>query len=55
MKRAMNVMELLQSKNQSAKFESYGVGKNVEIYDNNTPVGRMLSRTVQVYVITPKE
>lgn len=55
LKRAMNVMQALQSKANSAKYETYGVGESVQIFNNNTPVGRQLSRTVQVYVVTPKE
>lgn len=54
-KRANTVKELLQSKAKSAKFEVYGVGENEMIFDNDSPIGRQLSRTVQIYVITPKE
>jgi outer membrane protein OmpA-like peptidoglycan-associated protein len=52
--RASNVRNLLQSKMKDVKYEVYGVGEGVQIYDNNLTVGRQLSRTVQVYVITPK-
>jgi outer membrane protein OmpA-like peptidoglycan-associated protein len=52
--RATNVRNLLQSKMKDAKYEVFGVGESVQIYDNNLTVGRQLSRTVQVYVITPK-
>lgn len=55
LKRAMSVLNILQEKSNTAKFEAYGVGESVQIFDNETPVGRQLSRTVQVYIITPKE
>lgn len=55
LQRAENVKKILVNKAPDATYEVYGVGENVEIYDNNSPVGRQLSRTVQVYVITPKE
>ena len=53
--RATNVRNLLQSKMKDVKYEVFGVGEGVQIYDNNLTVGRQLSRTVQVYVITPKK
>lgn len=53
-KRAESVMKLLQSKARDAKYETFAVGESVLVYDNNKSVGRQLSRTVQVYVITPK-
>lgn len=55
LERAENVRKALSQKAPDAKYEVYGVGENVEIYDNDSPIGRQLSRTVQVYVITPKE
>lgn len=54
-KRAENARSILQSQVPNAKFEIYGVGENVSIYDNNSPIGRQLSRTVQIYVITPEK
>lgn len=53
--RAQKVEEYLKSKVKSAKFETYGLGENIKIYDNDLTVGRQLSRTVQIYVITPKQ
>jgi outer membrane protein OmpA-like peptidoglycan-associated protein len=53
-KRAKAVMKVLKNKIPKAKYEAFGVGEKVEIYDNKTPVGRHLSRTVQIYVITPR-
>ncbi len=54
-KRAVAVKDILSSKAKSAKYEVYGVGENNILFDNDSPIGRQLSRTVQVYVITPKE
>ncbi len=55
LQRANNVKEYLESKARSAKYEVFGIGENIILFDNNLPTGRQLSRTVQVYVITPKE
>jgi len=52
--RADNVKKYLESK-VKAKFETYGVGESEIIFDNDSPVGRHLSRTVQIYVSTPKQ
>jgi len=52
--RANNVRDFLQSRVKDAKYETFGVGEKVKIFDNNLPTGRHLSRTVQIYVITPK-
>lgn len=52
--RGDNVMNYLKSKMKDVKYEVYGVGETVQVYDNNIATGRQLSRTVQVYVITPK-
>lgn len=55
LKRAENVSNYLKSKAKSAKYEVFGIGEEVLLFDNESPIGRQLSRTVQVYVITPKE
>lgn len=54
LQRATNVKKFLSTKLPDVKYEVFGVGEEVEIYENNSPVGRQLSRTVQIYVITPK-
>ncbi len=54
LQRATNVQNFLKSKMKDAKYEVYGIGESVQIFDNKTTIGRQLSRTVQVYVITPK-
>ncbi len=55
LQRANNVKSYLESKAKSAKYEVFGIGENILVFDNDNPIGRQLSRTVQVYVITPKE
>jgi outer membrane protein OmpA-like peptidoglycan-associated protein/opacity protein-like surface antigen len=54
LQRATNVQDFLQSKVKDAKYEVFGIGESVQVFDNKTTTGRQLSRTVQVYVITPK-
>ncbi len=53
-KRAQTVADIITSKMKDVKINVYGVGENVPIFNNESPVGRQLSRTVQVHVITPK-
>lgn len=53
--RADNVREYLAGKVKNVKFETFGIGESVQIYNNNYTTGRQLSRTVQIYVITPKK
>lgn len=55
LRRAESVKKFLNPYTKSNKIEVYGIGENIEIFDNDLPVGRQLSRTVQIYVITPKE
>lgn len=54
-KRSDAVKNYLSSKLKNIKFETYGVGESVQVFDNNKTLGRQLSRTVQIYVITPKK
>ncbi|MBK9248735.1 MAG: OmpA family protein [Ignavibacteria bacterium] len=53
--RAESVRKALESKIKEAKYETYGNGEGVPIFDNNLPIGRHLSRTVQIYVETPRK
>jgi outer membrane protein OmpA-like peptidoglycan-associated protein len=53
-RRAEAVQLILQNKVKNNKIEAFGVGENEMMFDNNSPIGRQLSRTVQIYVITPK-
>lgn len=53
--RANAVRDIMKSKASNATYEVYGVGEGVQIYDNNLPTGRQLSRTVQIYIVTPKK
>lgn len=55
LQRARNVEKYIASKAKDAKFEVYGIGESIQPYDNDLTIGRQLSRTVQIYVITPKE
>ncbi len=48
------VKAFLQSRATDATYTSMGVGESSEIFSNNSPVGRQLSRTVQVIVETRK-
>ena len=54
-KRANAVKKILETKVPSAKFNIHPLGESVSIFDNENQVGRQLSRTVQVYVTTPKK
>lgn len=53
-RRAKSVHDLIKKKAPTAKFIIHPVGERKEIFDNNSPIGRHLSRTVQVVVSTPK-
>ena len=53
--RAMAVSDYIKTKNRNVKINVYGMGNEEEIFDNDLPVGRQLSRTVQIFVITPKK
>lgn len=53
-RRADAVSTIIKQKKKDVKIETFGVGEKVLIFDNDTPVGRHLSRTVQVIVTTPK-
>lgn len=55
LQRARNVEKYISSKAKDAKFEVYGIGESIQPFDNDLTIGRQLSRTVQIYVITPKE
>jgi outer membrane protein OmpA-like peptidoglycan-associated protein len=53
-RRAEAVRDYIKRKKKDVKIDVYGVGESVPIFDNDKPIGRQLSRTVQVHVITPK-
>lgn len=53
-RRANAIKGLLESKVKNAKYELYGVGNLNALFDNDSPIGRQLSRTVQIYIVTPK-
>lgn len=52
--RAEAVSAFLRQKAPSASYTTTGVGEDTEIHPNSSPVGRQLSRTVQVLVETPR-
>ena len=54
MERAATVRAFLSSRAKDASFSSYGVGEGSQIFTNDLPLGRQLSRTVQVMVETPR-
>lgn len=49
-RRAQAVMNYLKSKRPDVRYETAGYGETIELYDNNRPTGRQLSRTVQVVI-----
>ena len=55
LQRANSVRDYIQLKNRNVRIRTNGLGNDTEIFDNEIPVGRQLSRTVQILVITPKE
>lgn len=52
--RAESVKQYIESKTKANKYEVFGLGEKIQLFDNNSPIGRNLSRTVQVEIITPK-
>lgn len=53
-KRAETVAKLIRDKVKDVKAEVFGVGYNKGLFENDTPIGRHLSRTVQIIVESPK-
>lgn len=54
LRRAEATRKALQDKMSSVKYEVYGLGETKKIFDNDIPLGRHLSRTVQIIVETPR-
>ena len=52
--RANTVSTFLSTRAKDAKYTTIGVGESSEIFPNGNPIGRQLSRTVQVIVETPR-
>ncbi|MBI2793280.1 MAG: OmpA family protein [Ignavibacteria bacterium] len=52
--RANTVKEFLSSRARDAKYSASGVGETSEIFTNASPIGRQLSRTVQIVVETER-
>ncbi|ROL62529.1 OmpA family protein [Bacteroidetes/Chlorobi group bacterium ChocPot_Mid] len=53
-RRALSVRKYLESKVKTAKYEYRGAGETPALFDNDLPVGRQLSRTVQIEIISPR-
>jgi len=52
--RAATVSAFLSQRAKDATYTTVGVGESSEIFPNGSPIGRQLSRTVQVIVETPR-
>ena len=53
--RADAVRDYILTKNKNVEVRTYGIDAKEAPFDNNTALGRQLSRTVQVFLVTPKE
>ena len=53
-KRAKAVEDYLKAKIKPASFKTFAIGENNLIFNNDSPIGRQLSRTVQIRIVTPK-
>lgn len=53
--RADAVKDYILTKNKNVEVRTYGIDAKEAPFDNNTALGRQLSRTVQVFLVTPKE
>ncbi|MDZ4745197.1 MAG: OmpA family protein [bacterium] len=51
--RAETVMTFLKQRAKDATYTASGVGESSAIFNNDSPIGRQLSRTVQIIVETP--
>lgn len=52
--RANATRDILEQIAPQVRYEVSGRGEDVEIFDNGIPTGRVLSRTVQIFVETPR-
>ncbi len=52
--RANAVRTILESLSPDNRYEVFGRGEDVEIFTNENATGRVLSRTVQIFVETPR-
>lgn len=53
-RRAKSVEDYLKQKVKSARYRVFPIGEDNLIFDNDSPIGRQLSRTVQIRIVTPK-
>ena len=54
LERANAVRDILKTLSPDSAYETYGRGEDVEIFSNENATGRVLSRTVQIFVETPR-
>jgi Outer membrane protein and related peptidoglycan-associated (lipo)proteins len=53
LRRARRVRDWLAARVPTARYEIAGYGESVLLFDNNSPIGRQLCRTVQITIETP--
>lgn len=53
LRRARRVRDFLAARVPGARYEIAGYGESVPLFDNDSPIGRQLSRTVQITIETP--
>ncbi|MGA1250388.1 MAG: OmpA family protein [Candidatus Kapaibacteriota bacterium] len=53
--RANATRDILEQIAPQVRYDVSGRGEDVEIFDNGIPTGRVLSRTVQIFVETPRK
>ncbi len=53
LRRARRVRDWLAARIPTARYEIAGYGESVLLFDNNSPIGRQLCRTVQITIETP--
>ncbi|MCS7169087.1 MAG: OmpA family protein [Candidatus Kapabacteria bacterium] len=52
-RRAQRVRDFLAARVPAARYEVAGYGESLLLFDNNSPIGRQLCRTVQITIETP--
>lgn len=53
LRRAQRVRDFLAARVPAARYDVAGYGEAVLLFDNNSPIGRQLCRTVQITIETP--
>ena len=52
--RAISTRDYILTKNKNVPIKADGLGVEAELFDNDLAIGRQLSRTVQIFVFSPK-